>query len=106
MDGSRWVLEEDVIGVNSEADPKKRVVYVKNEKTGKLEAKEIKSTWQNPEDLEAPAGGSEHVAVTPDGNTPETKSKKEKTPKQKKDKRDPSELSIFKDLKKSKKKRN
>lgn len=106
MDGSRWVLEEDVIGVNPESDPKKRIVYVKNEKTGKLEAKEIKSNWQNPEDLDAPAGGSEHVAVTPEGTTPDGKTKKEKEPKQKKDKRDPSELSIFKDLKKSKKKRN
>jgi len=108
IDGNRWVLQEDVIGVNPHNDQKKQVVYVKNEKTGEVEAKEIKAGWQNPEDANAPGGGSEHVGVTPeevenkDGN--EAQSKKNK--KLKKDKRDPSELSIFKDLKKGKKKRN
>ncbi len=108
IEGNRWVLHEDVIGVNHGNGEKKQVVYVKNEKTGELEEKVIKTTWQNPEDPGAPAGGTEHVAVTPDEldkNSKNDKSAKESR-KQKKDKRDPSELSIFKDLKKKKSKRN
>jgi hypothetical protein len=104
LDGSKWILQEDVIGVNKDPDAKKQVIYVRNEKTGEVEAKEVKVKWQNPEDSEAPAGGSEHVAVTPDELN--TKAKEKDAAKQKKDKRDPSELSIFKDLKKSKRKRN
>jgi hypothetical protein len=104
LDGSKWYLQEDVIGVNPESTEKKQVIYVRNEKTGEIEAKEVKVKWQNPEDADAPAGGSEHVAVTPDENV--EKDKNEKAKKVKKDKRDPSELSIFKDLKKSKRKKN
>ena len=108
QEGSRWVLTEDVIGVNSGSEQKKQVVYVKNEKTGEVEAKEIKVNWQNPEDPGAPAGGTEHVAVTPEGDqaSKDKKQSDQKDKKVKKDKRDPSELSIFKDLKKSKKKKN
>ena len=108
VDGNRWVLQEDVIGVNHGNDQKKQIVYVKNEKTGEVEAKEIKTFWQNPEDANAPAGGSEHVAITPEDvdNKGEGQVKPIKEKKLKKDKRDPSELSIFKDLKKGKKKHN
>lgn len=63
---NKWVLEEDVIGNNNEEDPKKQIIYVQNKKTGKLEAKEVKIKWNDPSDPNAPAGGSNHVAVTPE----------------------------------------
>lgn len=102
--GSKWILHEDVIGVNNEEQLKKQVVYVKNEKTGKVERKVIKTKWENPEDAGAPGGGSEHVAVTPE--TEKNSKSDPNAPKvDKKDKRDASELSIFKDVKKKKKRR-
>lgn len=65
LEGSKWVLKEDVIGVNS-ANEEKISVFIKNEKTGKLEKKTIKNKWENPSDEKAPGGGSIHVPVTPE----------------------------------------
>ncbi|MFZ9029008.1 MAG: hypothetical protein ACO2Z9_08330 [Crocinitomicaceae bacterium] len=65
FDGKRWNLIEDVIGVNPGNGKEKQVVYTKNE-DGKIEAKEIKSDWQDPSNPDAPAGGNIHVAVPPD----------------------------------------
>jgi hypothetical protein len=106
FDGKRWNLIEDVIGVNPAVDKEKQVVYTKNE-DGQLEAKEIKTDWQDPSNPNAPAGGNIHVAATPDENSEEKKDKKEADlPKtNKKDKRDPSQLSIMKGVKKSKRKK-
>ena len=108
LQGYKWILHEDVIGVNPEDEEKKQVVYVKNEKTGKVERKVIKVKWENPEDLDAPAGGSEHVAVTPESAAEEAELEKEKnTPKaDKRDKRDPSNPSFYDDINKKKRKRN
>lgn len=104
---NRWVLKEDVIGVNKGDDQKKKVVYVKNERTGKVEKRTIKNKWENPQDLEAPAGGSEHVAVTPESEKDQNNADKDELDKRvKKDKRDPSELSIMKGVKKKKRKKN
>lgn len=107
LEGNKWVLQEDVIGVNPDSEDKKQVVYVKNEKTGKVERKEIKVKWQNPEDMEAPAGGSEHVAVTPESAALEAeKEKEDNIPKvNKHDKRDPSNPSFYKEINKKKRKR-
>lgn len=107
LEGNKWVLVEDVIGTNSEGNEKKQVVYVKNERTGKVEAKEIKTKWINPEDPDAPAGGSEHVAVTPETEVKSKDASSETdTPKiDKRDKRDPSNISFYKELEKGKKKK-
>jgi hypothetical protein len=64
---NKWVLVEDVIATNNRG-PKKIVVYVKNAKTGKLEAKKMKNKWVNPEDSESPIAGMPHVAVTPEAD--------------------------------------
>lgn len=99
IEGNKWVLKEDVVGVNSDKQKEKQFVYVMNEKTGKVEKKEIKAEWQNPSDDNSPAGGNNHVAVTPEDekenkdNSGNKNEKKDKLPKTKKDKRDPSELS-------------
>lgn len=98
IEGNKWVLHEDVIATNSDEQKEKQYVYVMNEKTGKVEKKEIKAEWQDPSDGNAPAGGNTHVAVTPDDEvkkeaSSDIKMEKTKLPKTKKDKRDPSDLS-------------
>jgi len=91
----RWVLQEDVIGTNKGSDQKKQAVYV-NDKDGKVRKKQIKTKWENPEDPDAPGGGSEHVAVTPESADKKNNLKSEANGvpnTDKKDKRDPSEMS-------------
>lgn len=110
FDKKKWVLKEDVIGVNPENKIEKQYVYVKNERTGKIEKKEIDGKWQNPEDPDNPNGSAQHVAVTPESvESEESNINQEKAAldarKNKKDKRDPSTLSSFDPSKKKKKKR-
>lgn len=104
----KWVLKEDVIGVNDHPTPEKLEVYTKDPKTGKLVKRRIDNTWQNPSDPNSPAGGNEHVAITPETQKNDQKEvdAKSRPPKvDKRDKRDASELSILGDIKKKKKKR-
>lgn len=61
----KWVLQEDVVGVNEKSSDKLKV-YVQNEKTGKVEEREVKDKWINPSDPSAADGGSDHKAITPD----------------------------------------
>lgn len=104
--GSKWILEEDVIGVNPDSGIKKQEVLVKNERTGEVEKKMIKTNWENPEDPNAPGGGSEHVAVTPDTVKEEEKKSTSDEPKvNKRDKRDPNEVSFMKDVTKKKRRK-
>lgn len=104
--GGKWILEEDVIGVNPESDIKKQDIYVKNEKTGRVEKRSMKTKWENPEDANAPGGGSEHVAVTPETAKTEDKNKSSDEPKvNKKDKRDPTQVSFMHDVKKNKRRK-
>lgn len=106
FDGKRWVLIEDVIGVNKDETAHKKVVYTNNE-DGYLEAKEIEDEWQDPSNPNAPGGGNIHVAVTPEKEAEEKEKKKEDDlPKvDKRDKRDPSEISFMKGVQKNKKRR-
>lgn len=105
--GGKWELQEDVIGTNSGEDPKKQVIYVTNPKTGKVEAKEVKVKWIDPEDANAPGGGYEHVAITPETvKNEENLDKKDDGLKvDKNDKRDPSQISFYDEVTKKKKKR-
>ena len=114
FEAGKWILHEDVIGINDSYQDDKQVVYVKDPRTGKLKKQVIEREWQNPEDLEAPAGGNEHVAVTPEGEAKDEKKDGRRRRKDnngydpnlpeidKKDKRDPSNISFYKDLKKNK----
>lgn len=114
FEAGKWILHEDVIGINDSYQDDKQVVYVKDPRTGKLKKQVIQREWQNPEDLEAPAGGNEHVAVTPEGEAKDEKKDGRRRRKDnngydpnlpeidKKDKRDPSNISFYKDLKKNK----
>lgn len=93
LEGNKWVLYEDVIAVNKETE-EKTDVFVKNERTGKIEKKEIKNKWLSPDDEKAPGGGSKHVAVTPemDAKNPVAEKKELEKKVDKRDKRDPSNL--------------
>lgn len=106
LDGTKWVLKEDVIGVNSKEDDEKMQVFVRNERTGKVERKTIKKKWENPEDENL--SGTPHVAVTPEGQaTEESTDKKDLDSKtSRKDKRDPNKLSTTLGGKKKRKRRN
>lgn len=107
-EGKKWVLKEDVVGVNDNmVSNGKQEVTVMND-NGQLEKRVVKTQWENPEDMSAPAGGSEHVAVTPETEAKEPEAKKTDREKEldarvdKKDKRDPSDLSIINGGKKKK----
>ncbi|XOV68311.1 MAG: hypothetical protein ACFHU9_03860 [Fluviicola sp.] len=106
-EGKKWVLKEDVVGVNDNMiSNQKQEVMVMNE-NGQLEKRTVKTQWENPEDAAAPIGSAEHVAVTPEMEGNESTMEK-KTDRQKeldarvdkKDKRDPSQLSIVNGKKK------
>lgn len=76
----KWVLHEDVVGVNSNGNNDGKVsVMVQNPKTGLLEKKEIKEKWINPTDPNAVTGSVAHVAVTPE----EAEGEKKKMPEDK-----------------------
>lgn len=105
----KWVLHEDVIGVNDELDSDKQVIYTKDPKTGKLKKVVVKNDWKDPTDYQAPVGSSEHVAVTPESQAQDNEKKKDQNANlpevDKKDKRDPSQLSIYEGLKKKKRRK-
>lgn len=108
FEDKKWVLKQDVIGVNPHNDNEAQEVLTKDPRTGKLVKRKIDSDWQDPSNANAPAGGNEHVAITPESQEKEEESKETKSdePKvDKRDKRDPSESSIFSGMNKKKKKR-
>lgn len=101
FENKKWVLKEDVIGINDNmVSTQKQEVTVMND-NGQLETRVIKTEWQNPENANAPAGGSEHVAVTPESEGNENQ-EDQKTDRQKeldarvnkRDKRNPNDLTI------------
>jgi hypothetical protein len=104
LDGTKWLLKEDVIGVNAE-DEEKMVVFVRNERTGRVEKKTIKKEWKNPTDSKSEIP---HVAITPEEQGAEgTNDNKEEDSKTlKKDKRDPSKMSTTLGGKKRRKRGN
>jgi hypothetical protein len=65
FEGNKWVLHEDVIGINKES-PKKMFVLAPNGENGEIQRKEIKTKWIDPSDSNAPGGGFSHVAVLPE----------------------------------------
>lgn len=95
LEGNKWVLKEDVIGINKGTE-EKADVFVKNERTGKVEKKQIKNKWVNPEDENAPDGGSPHVAVLPENDQTNPEAQKEELDKKvsKRDKRNASDLGV------------
>lgn len=107
-----WILNEDVIAVNSEDKNDKRVFYSVNEKTGKLEKHKLNDSWIDPSD-ENNSGQTQHIARTPESEAARQAIENEqllvpviKKPKRR-DRRNPSGLSVTTGKYKSKKsKRN
>lgn len=81
LENNKWTLKEDVIGVN-DATPDVVTIQYRDEKTGKMVEKNMKATWDDPSDPNAPAGGSTHVATTPEDQEVDSNSKKEKDKKE------------------------
>lgn len=106
FEDKKWVLKEDVIGVSPPSDDEKQYVLTKDPKTGKLVKRKIDTSWQDPSNPGAPAGGNEHVAVTPESQKKEAEEVDNQDPNEpkanKRDRRDPSELSTFGNLGKKK----
>lgn len=65
LKNNKWYLKEDVIGVNKQSAAK-ITVSTYDEKSGTIKEKEVKNKWINPSDVDAPGGGSQHVATTPE----------------------------------------
>ncbi len=108
FENKKWILKEDVVGVNDDmVSTKKQEVRIMNN-DGQLETISIKTEWQNPEDANAPVGGSEHVAVTPETEGKATEEEPNDTKSEldarvnKRDKRNPNDLTILGDKKKKK----
>ena len=92
----KWVLEEDVIAVNSTGINKHHTIYTLDPKTGKTKEENIKEDWVNPEDPNK-KGDIGHVARTVESeaalNTDrETLDIKDK--RNKRDRRNPNGLSV------------
>jgi hypothetical protein len=106
---NKWLLVEDVIGVNGK-DPKKITISYINPETGEVEEKSIKNTWVDPSNEGNPDGG-QHVAAMPNEpiveKEPETKPAEPAFPAVKKPKNPKEEFSTYpySDMKKRKKKR-
>jgi hypothetical protein len=75
IDGNKWVLKEDVIGINPE---KNHVVKVyEDPKTGEIVTETVDAKWVDPTTEGSPASSETHIAMTPDGE----KTEKTKHPK-------------------------
>lgn len=83
-EGSKWILKEDVIGVNKESQQVS--MSVADPETGEVKSYESKSTWVDPTSSGSPASKEVHIAVTPEEestNTGETEDKKKNSDAQK-----------------------
>ena len=65
--GNKWVLEEDIIGINKKAAGKPKPVYTLNaDKNGELVRHKEASSWVDPSNPTAPAGQNVHTAAVPE----------------------------------------
>jgi len=109
-ENNKWILKEDVIGVNKD-EANEQTIIAQNEE-GVLEVIEVEKKWENPEDPNAPAGGSSHVAITPEELANEAEKKKKTSEAneldkrvKKRDRRDPNNLSSINDGKRKRKRK-
>lgn len=106
LENGKWVLKEDVIGVN-ETEKEKTTVQVFDKSKGKNVEVEIENDWKDPS-ASTPTGGNKHQATLPEeteNGTP-TKNANPNTPKvNKKDKRQLGEMYQSPKKKKQKKKK-
>ncbi len=74
---NKWVLEEDVIGINKKSSTKsKPVVRLDIDKEGQLVRHKENGNWIDPSNPNVPAGENIHTPALPEGEIAETPSKK------------------------------
>jgi hypothetical protein len=105
-----WILNEDVIALNTEDKNDKREFYSVDEKTGKLEKHKLNNSWIDPSD-ENNSSQTQHIARTPESEAARQAAEKEELmmtkmkKKPKRDRRNPSGLSVTTGKYKSKKRK-
>lgn len=104
LTNGKWILKEDVIGVNS-GNGEKTTVEVFNKEKGKNETVEIKNTWQDPS-ASTPVGDNKHQAALPEETEDEKKSNSNDPNQPKVDKKDKRKLGeMYQTPKKKKRKK-
>jgi hypothetical protein len=105
-----WILNEDVIALNSEDKNDKKEFYAVNDKTGKLEKHKLNDSWIDPSD-ENNSSETKHVARTPESEAARQALEKEELlmpkmrNKKRRDRRNPTGLSVTTGKYKSKKRK-
>ena len=92
----KWVLEEDVIAVNTSGSNKHQTIYTLDPKTGKTKEEKIKEDWVNPEDP-SKKGDIGHVARTVESEAllnSDSEALDIKVKRNKRDRRTPDGLSV------------
>lgn len=64
---NKWYLQENVVGVNGKANKSYNLTYIDPKNPDQNKTQEIRNSWIDPSDKEAPGGVNQHVAKLPDG---------------------------------------
>jgi hypothetical protein len=97
---NKWVFQEDVVGLNGTGNRKINIQTL-DPKSGDVVSREVKNTWEDPSNENAPAGGNIHTPALPDNETLSEQKKKDKKTneiavrKEKRTKRKKEEFSII-----------
>jgi hypothetical protein len=81
IDGKKWIVQEDVVGVNNKDSKSYTLQYI-NKKNNKVAKANVKNTWNDPSDPNAPGGANVHVAKLPGDEIEKTKNKDTVSPNQ------------------------
>lgn len=81
FENNKWYLQENVVGVNGKSSKTTNITYIDPKNPDKNKTQEIRNSWIDPSDKEAPGGVNEHVAKLPGQHEGDEKSDKAgKTP--------------------------
>lgn len=78
---NKWILQEDVVGINPETGKSKNKVYYIDEKTGETKEITVKNKWIDPSNPDAPAGGNIHTPTLPNNESVSDEKKNNKSTK-------------------------
>lgn len=97
---NKWLFQEDVVGLNGTTN-KRITIQMLDPKSGDVVSKEVKNTWEDPSNANAPAGANIHSPALPEDETLSEQKKKNKqteeiaVKKDKKSKRKKDEFSVI-----------
>lgn len=63
-ENNKWIVKEDIVGINNKSDKAYTLQHI-NSKTGDIDNTQVKNTWIDPSDKNAPNGGNVHTASLP-----------------------------------------